>query len=257
MKNPITNLISLFILSSIFINHLTAQNADLCLDIRVVGDEVHAHVKLQASLNLASLQFTVKWDKDNLQLAEIISVHPTWKNKDQALLYGLSDQKDGILRSLWTSDNLSQGIPFQERQVIYTIKFNRMNNVPPDIIITDEPMEIEVGSINSRKIENVEISFCSLSIDLNKNSSNVLSIKKIKTPLVIPNPTIDQFSLTLFENASNKSDLSIFNMSGKNLLRINNYASGELVNIGHLPPGPYYVSFRNAKQSTTTRLVKM
>ena len=73
---------------------------------------------------------------------------------------------------------------------------------------------------------------------------------------LFPNPALNEISIVLKNKLNKNSNVSILNVVGKEIININNYTSGTLINIEILTNGIYFIKVNQNNKIYTKRFVK-
>ncbi len=99
---------------------------------------------------------------------------------------------------------------------------------------------------------NPEISVSDSTVLVYKNSASS-TLKQIHNEVKIyPNPASD----ILFIEGPDSTTINIFDLTGNNLLTLENHLPGQPVSISHLPKGLYMLKGSNPKGNSYQRFVK-
>ncbi|MFW6290366.1 MAG: T9SS type A sorting domain-containing protein, partial [Mariniphaga sp.] len=153
------------------------------------------------------------------------------------------------------------GIPFDfEAQVISKGQLNTNQNI---IWSSDKPTVAEVnnsGELTGKQEGQVKITatwdadnsvFRSYVINITPSTSTQRKLEN-KDYKLGPNPAQDFIVLEGIDEA----DVSVFNITGIEVLNLSQYKGGERINLRRLPSGLYILRFRNNKEESTMRFIK-
>ncbi len=147
-SHPLTRPFFTALLSMLFGSFAWSQSAQLCVDLKDEGDEAVAFITVTADQNLISSQFSISWDAMELQFLRIESKHPAWDNAPNSLLFGIDSVSVGIMGVVWLANDVVNGVDYSDQDTLFTIRFNRLQASTSEILISNEPAEVELVGPN-------------------------------------------------------------------------------------------------------------
>jgi hypothetical protein len=133
---------------------LKAQQAPIGLSINDVkakkGDQVCLPVNLYNFRNMLSMQYTIKFDPNQLHFIGVIDQKMPYMNTSN---FGLHNAQKGEITVVWI-DNSLQGVTKAEGESAFTLCFNVKADAGEEIEVnfTDQPTPFESVNVNEQII---------------------------------------------------------------------------------------------------------
>ena len=193
--------------------------------------------------NFLGFQLGVKFDNSAVEIESISSPLPEF-DKDA---YNLNNS-EGALRVLWFASNGKSQIIDENTFVTVKVKAKRNNVNLANVFQLDEETLV-LNFVTSNATEN----YPSLALKVQKEE-NTIDVKEIAT--VFPNPVNDLLTVNI--NTSNGAEVSIIDMSGRQILanQMNSGTKSVTIDVSSLAAGAFICEVKTSDAVTKKVIIK-
>ena len=193
--------------------------------------------------NFLGFQFGVKFDNSVVEIESVSSPLPEF-DKDA---YNLNNS-EGALRVLWFASNEKAQAIDENTFITVKVKAKRSNVNLADVFQLDEetlPLDFITSNANE--------SYPSLALKVQKEE-NTIDVKEIAT--VFPTPVNDLLTVNI--NTSNGAEVSIIDMSGRQILanQINAGTKSVTIDVSSLTAGAFICEIKTSDAITKKVIIK-
>ena len=197
----------------------------------------------EVTQNLLGFQLGVKFDNSAVEIESVSSPLPEFDKNAYSL-----NNSEGVLRVLWFASNGKAQAIDENTFVTVKVKAKKSNVNLADVFQLDEET-LALDFVSSNATE----SYPSLALKVQKEE-NTIDVKEIAT--VFPNPVNDLLTVNI--NTSNGAEVSIIDMSGRQILvnQMNIGTKSTTIDVSSLAAGAFICEIKTSDAITKKVIIK-